>query len=156
MKTKLAISTAGVAQLSPARLPRAKSRGKRWENSYDNLRSAVGAALTRELFHFSVPTPRSLLALSAAEGAVLSGSFAFVGAALRRLLAFAFFVIPTGAARFFSSRRFVPRRAAQWRDRDNALTQSRSTSRPPFSSAPSLRLRIGVSLSSFNLSWGTN
>jgi hypothetical protein len=54
MKTQLAISTVGATQLSPAR--------KRWENSYENFRSAVGAALTRELFHFSVP--RSLLALS--------------------------------------------------------------------------------------------
>jgi hypothetical protein len=51
MNTHLATSTAGATQLSPAR--------KRWENSYENLRSAVGAALMRELFHFSVPTLRS-------------------------------------------------------------------------------------------------
>jgi hypothetical protein len=56
MNTHLATSTVGAPQLSPAR--------KGWENSYENLRSAVGAALTRELFHFSLPTPRSLLALS--------------------------------------------------------------------------------------------
>ena len=47
-----AISTVGAKQSSPAR--------KRWDNAYKNLRSAVGAALTRELFHFSVPTPRSV------------------------------------------------------------------------------------------------
>ena len=53
MNTHLVTSTVGAPQFSPAR--------KRWENSYEHLRSAVGAALTRELFHFSVPTPRSLL-----------------------------------------------------------------------------------------------
>ena len=51
MKTELAISTVGATQLSPAR--------KRWESSYENLRSAVGAALIRELFHFSLPIPHS-------------------------------------------------------------------------------------------------
>ena len=51
MNTHLATSTVGAQQLSPAR--------KRWENSYENLRSAVGAALTREIFHFSIPTPRA-------------------------------------------------------------------------------------------------
>ena len=51
MNTHLATSTVGATQLSPAR--------KRWENSYENFRSAVGGALTRELFHFSLPTPRS-------------------------------------------------------------------------------------------------
>jgi hypothetical protein len=49
------LSTVGAKQFSPAR--------KRWEN-YEKFRSAVGAALTRELFYFSVPTPHSLLALS--------------------------------------------------------------------------------------------
>lgn len=51
MNTQLATSTVGAAQLSSAR--------KRWENSYNNFRSAVDAMLTHELFHFSVPTPRS-------------------------------------------------------------------------------------------------
>jgi len=51
MNTHFAIETVGAKQSSPAR--------KLWENSYENLRSAVGAALTRELFHFSLPTPRS-------------------------------------------------------------------------------------------------
>ena len=51
MNTHLAIGTIGAKQSSPAR--------KRWENSYENLLSAAGAALTRELFHFSLPTPRS-------------------------------------------------------------------------------------------------
>lgn len=46
-----AISTVGATQLSPAR--------KRWESASQNFRSAVGAALTRELFHFSLPTLRS-------------------------------------------------------------------------------------------------
>jgi hypothetical protein len=50
------ISTVGAKQVSPAR--------KRWDSVLRNFRSAVGAALTRELFHFSVPTPHSLLALS--------------------------------------------------------------------------------------------
>ena len=45
------ISTVGAKQFSPAR--------KRWENAHENFRSAVGATLTRELFHFSVPTPHS-------------------------------------------------------------------------------------------------
>jgi hypothetical protein len=52
MNTHLAISTVGATAHSPAR--------KRWDNAYENLRSAVGAALTRELFHFSLPTPRSV------------------------------------------------------------------------------------------------
>ena len=56
MRNLSSISTVGAKKFSPAR--------KRWENARENLRSAVGAALTRELFHFSVPTPRSLLALS--------------------------------------------------------------------------------------------
>ena len=47
-----ATSTVGAKQSSPAR--------KRWENAYENLRSAVGAALSRELFHFSVPSPHSM------------------------------------------------------------------------------------------------
>jgi hypothetical protein len=51
MNTHLATSTAGATQLSPAR--------KRWDSFLNNLRSAVGAALTREFFHFSLPTPRS-------------------------------------------------------------------------------------------------
>ena len=52
--THLATSTVGAQQLSPVR--------KRWDSVLENLRSAVGAALTRELFHFALPTPRSLLA----------------------------------------------------------------------------------------------
>lgn len=51
MTNHLATNTVGAKQFSPAR--------KRWDNSYENLRSAVGAALTRELFHFLLPTPRS-------------------------------------------------------------------------------------------------
>ena len=51
MNTHLATSAVGATQLSPAR--------KRWENAYENFRSAVGAALTRELFHLSLPTARS-------------------------------------------------------------------------------------------------
>ena len=51
MRTLSTISTVGAKQSSPAR--------KRWENAYENLRSAVGATLTRELFHFSVPSPHS-------------------------------------------------------------------------------------------------
>ena len=51
MNTHLAISTVGATAHSPAR--------RRWENSYEHFRSAVGAALTRELFHFSLPTRRS-------------------------------------------------------------------------------------------------
>ena len=54
MTNHLATSTVGAQQLSPAR--------KRWENVHENFRSAVGATLTRELFHFSLPTPHSLLA----------------------------------------------------------------------------------------------
>lgn len=56
MNTHLAISTVGAPQLSPAR--------KRWDSISRNFRSAVGAALTRELFHFSLPTPRSTSTLS--------------------------------------------------------------------------------------------
>jgi hypothetical protein len=56
MKSQLTTSTVGAKQFSPAR--------KRWEDAHEKFRSAVGAALTRELFHFSVPTPHSLLALS--------------------------------------------------------------------------------------------
>jgi len=52
MNTLLSTSTVGAPELSPAR--------KRWECAHDNFRSAVGATLARELFHFSVPTPRSL------------------------------------------------------------------------------------------------
>lgn len=63
MNTHLATSTVGTPELSPAR--------KRWENSYGNLRSAVGAALTHELFHFSMPTPVSLLASGESRGARL-------------------------------------------------------------------------------------
>ena len=51
MNTHLAIGAVCAKQSSPAR--------KLWENSYENLLTAVGAALTRELFHFSLPTPRS-------------------------------------------------------------------------------------------------
>ena len=49
--THLATSTVGASQLSPAR--------KHWENVTENFLSAVGAALTHELFHFSLPTPRT-------------------------------------------------------------------------------------------------
>jgi hypothetical protein len=52
MRNLSSISTVGAKQFSPAR--------KRWENAHENFRSAVGAALTREIFHFSVPTPQSL------------------------------------------------------------------------------------------------
>ena len=52
MMNQFVVSTVGAKQFSPAR--------KRWENARENLRSAVGAALTRELFHFSVRTQRSL------------------------------------------------------------------------------------------------
>lgn len=55
MKNLSNISTASAKQISPA--------PKRWD-IVPTLRSAIVAALTRELFHFSVPTPRSLLALS--------------------------------------------------------------------------------------------
>ena len=51
MTNQSAVSTVGAKQFSPAR--------KRWENARENFRSAVGAALTRELFHFSLLTPRS-------------------------------------------------------------------------------------------------
>ena len=51
MTNQSAVSTVGAKQFSPAR--------KRWENARENFRSAVGAALTRELFHFFLPTPRS-------------------------------------------------------------------------------------------------
>lgn len=51
MKPQLATSTVGAKHVSPAR--------KRWENAPENFRSAVGAALARELFHFFLPTPRS-------------------------------------------------------------------------------------------------
>ena len=51
MNTHLATSTVGAKEFSPAR--------KRWENSYEHFGSAVGAALTRELFHFSIATPHS-------------------------------------------------------------------------------------------------
>jgi hypothetical protein len=51
MNTQLATSTTGATQLSPAR--------KRWDRVATNFRGAVGAALTRELFHFSLPTPRA-------------------------------------------------------------------------------------------------
>ncbi len=60
MNRHLAISTVDATPHTPARLPRAKSRGKRRDNAYENLRSAVGAALTRELFHFSLPIRRSV------------------------------------------------------------------------------------------------
>ena len=56
MTIHVATSTVGAKQFSPA--------GKRWDDACEIFRSAVGAALTRELFHFSVPTPHSLLALS--------------------------------------------------------------------------------------------
>lgn len=51
MNTHFATSTVAAPELSPER--------KRWENSYNNFRSAVGTALARELVHFSLPTPRS-------------------------------------------------------------------------------------------------
>ncbi len=54
MKPLLATSTVGAKQFSRALT--------RWENAHDNFRSAVGAALARELFHFSLPIPHSLLA----------------------------------------------------------------------------------------------
>ena len=56
MKNLSNISTASAEQISPA--------PKRWDFVPSNLRSALVAALTRELFHFSVPAPHSLLALS--------------------------------------------------------------------------------------------
>lgn len=56
MKNLSNISTASAKQISPA--------PKRWDIVPNTLRSAIVAALTREIFHFSVPTPRSLLALS--------------------------------------------------------------------------------------------
>ena len=60
------LSTVGTKQLSPAH--------KRWENAHEKFRSAVGAALTRELFHFTIPTPHSLLALSESREGRLSVS----------------------------------------------------------------------------------
>jgi hypothetical protein len=51
MTIHVATSTVGTKQFSQAR--------KRWDRVATNFRSAVGAALTRELFHFSLPTPRS-------------------------------------------------------------------------------------------------
>ncbi len=54
MKPQLATSTVGAKQFSPAR--------KRGENAHEKFRSAVGVALARELFHFSLPIPPSLLA----------------------------------------------------------------------------------------------
>jgi hypothetical protein len=51
MNTQIATRTVGAKLFGPAR--------KRWENAHENFRSAIGAALTRELFHFSLPTPRS-------------------------------------------------------------------------------------------------
>jgi hypothetical protein len=56
MNTQLATSAVGAKQFSPAR--------KRWDSVLENLRSAIGAALTRELFHFSLPIPLSLLAIN--------------------------------------------------------------------------------------------
>jgi hypothetical protein len=56
MRNLSSISTAGAKQLiSPAR--------KRWEN-FETFRSAAGAAFTREIFHFSLQVPHSLLALN--------------------------------------------------------------------------------------------
>jgi hypothetical protein len=52
MTRHYAISTVGAKEISPAR--------KRWDSVIRNFRSTVGATLTRELFHFSIPTPRSL------------------------------------------------------------------------------------------------
>jgi hypothetical protein len=52
MTHHLATSAVGAKQTSPAR--------KRWDSAIRNFRSTVGATLTRELFHFSVPTQRSL------------------------------------------------------------------------------------------------
>ena len=63
MNTHLATSTVGAPELSPAR--------KRWDSVLENLRSALGAALTHELFYFSLPTPRSLLASGESRGARL-------------------------------------------------------------------------------------
>lgn len=52
MNTHFAASAAaGASELNPTR--------KRREISYENFRSAVSVALARELFHFSLPTPRS-------------------------------------------------------------------------------------------------
>jgi hypothetical protein len=53
MRNLSSISTVGAKQLSPAR--------KRWYSVPNDLRSAVVVALTRELFHFSVPIPRSFV-----------------------------------------------------------------------------------------------
>jgi hypothetical protein len=76
-----------------------------------------------------IATPRSFVAQPFL--AVLLGSLAFVEVASRpvrrrrvdRLLAFSVSVIPTAAARVFSSRRSPARRAAQWRDRGYTATQ---------------------------------
>ena len=51
MNTQFATSTVGAKQFSPAR--------KHWDDAYEIFRSAVGAALARELFHFYLPTPHS-------------------------------------------------------------------------------------------------
>jgi len=53
-----------------------------------------------------------------------------VGEALRRPLAFAFAVIPTGAARFFASRHPLARRAPRRRDHGNTSAQSPSMEQP--------------------------
>jgi len=83
-----------------------------------------------------------------------------VGAALGRLLVFLSSFIPTAAARFFSLRRRLPAPAI-----DSISTNLRSAvgaalTRELFHfSLPTPRsahLRIGVSLSSFNLSWSPN
>jgi hypothetical protein len=60
------LNTVGAKQSSLAR--------KRWENAHEKFRSAVGATLTRELFHFTIPTPHSLLALSESREGRLSVS----------------------------------------------------------------------------------
>ncbi len=49
----------------------------------------------------------------------------------RAVRAIAQIVIPTGAARFFLPRRFLARRAAQWRDRGTTLTRSSAPLPPP-------------------------
>jgi len=51
MTHHLVSSAVGAEQISPAR--------KRWDSVIRNFRSTVGATLTRELFHFSIATPRS-------------------------------------------------------------------------------------------------
>jgi hypothetical protein len=52
MRNLSSVTIVGAKEVSPT--------PKRWDSVPNNLRSAVVAALTRELFHFSVPTPRSL------------------------------------------------------------------------------------------------